>query len=80
MGELRKQISCYKSELASIKKMEEYLSMENYQKVVTDYNQLLEQYKGVKTLNKRAKLELKQSNERERTFLKLLKRTSEYGE
>lgn len=59
MGELRKQISCYKSELASIKKMEEYLSMENYQKVVTDYNQLLEQYKGVKTLNKRAKLELK---------------------
>lgn len=31
-------------------------------------------------MNKKLKIELKQSNQRERTFLKLLKKTKEYGE
>jgi len=33
----------------------------------------------VKSINKKLRTELKQSNERERTFLRLLKKTSEYG-
>ena len=59
--------------------MEEYLNADNYQKLVTEYNQLYDHYKGVKSINKKIRTELKQSNERERTFLKLLKKTSEYG-
>jgi len=34
----------------------------------------------MKQINKKMKLELSQSNKRERTFLKLLKKTKEYGE
>jgi hypothetical protein len=47
--------------------------------LVTEYNQLYDHYKGVKSINKKLRAELKQSNERERTFLKLLKKTNEYG-
>lgn len=59
--------------------MEEFLNADNYQKLVTEYNQLYDHYKGVKSINKKLRIELKQSNERERTFLKLLKKTNEYG-
>ena len=59
--------------------MEEFLNADNYQKLVTEYNQLYDHYKGVKSINKKLRTELKQSNERERTFLKLLKKTNEYG-
>lgn len=59
--------------------MDAYVYAENYQKLVTEYNQLYDHYKGVKQINKRVKLELKNCNERERTFLKLLKKTEEYG-
>lgn len=76
---MKKQVSSYKQELASIKKMDAYLNAENYQKLVTEYNQLYDHYKGVKQINKKVKLELKNCNERERTFLKLLKKTEEYG-
>ena len=79
MKELRKQVACYKTEIAQMQKMEEYLNADSYQKLVTEYNQLYDHYKGVKSINKKIKTELKQSNERERTFLKLLKKTSEYG-
>ena len=79
MKELRKQIACYKTEIAQMHKMQEYLNADNYQKLVTEYNQLYDHYKGVKSINKKIRAELKQSNERERTFLKLLKKTSEYG-
>lgn len=54
--------------------------MENYQKLVNDFNSLYDHYKAVKQLNKKLKSELQQSNQRERTFLKLLKKTKEYGE
>ena len=79
MKELRKQVACYKTEIAQMQKMEEYLNADNYQKLVTEYNQLYDHYKGVKSINKKLRAELKQSNERERTFLKLLKKTNEYG-
>ncbi len=62
-----------------MQKMEEFLNADNYQKLVTEYNQLYDHYKGVKSINKKLRTELKQSNERERTFLKLLKKTNEYG-
>jgi len=60
--------------------MEQFLSLDNYQKLINEFNRLYEHYKGLKQINKKMKLELKQSGQRERTFLKLLKRTSEYGE
>jgi len=60
--------------------MEQFLSLDNYQKLINEFNTLYEHYKGLKQINKKMKIELKQSNQRERTFLKLLKRTQEYGE
>lgn len=54
--------------------------MENYQKIVTDFNNLFDHYKATKATNKKLKGELQQSNQRERTFLKLLKKTDEYGD
>jgi thiamine kinase-like enzyme len=80
MREMKKQIASYKSELQGIKKMEAYLNLENYQKLINEFNTLYDHYKGLKQINKKLKLELKQSNQRERTFLKLLKKTKEYGE
>jgi predicted oxidoreductase len=79
MKELRKQIAVYKNEVQAFQKMDEYVNAENYQKLVIEYNQLYAHYKGVKHINKKLRTEIKQSNERERTFLKLLKKTQEYG-
>ena len=47
---------------------------------MTDYNSLYDHYKVKKLANIRLKDELQQSNQRERTFLKLLKKTEQYGE
>ena len=77
---MKKQLTCYKNEIAGIKKMESYLTLENYQKLINEFNSLYDHYKALKKVNKRLKLELKQSNQRERTFLKLLKKTAEFGE
>lgn len=63
-----------------MKKMESYITMDNYQKLVNDFNSLYDHYKANKGLNKKLKSELQQSNQRERTFLKLLKKTKEYGD
>ena len=60
--------------------MENYITMENYQKLVNDFNSLYDHYKVAKQLNKRLRTELQQSNQRERTFLKLLKKTNEYAD
>ena len=60
--------------------MEQYLTLENYQKLINEFNSLYDHYKGLKSINKKMKVELKQSNQREKTFLKLLKKTSEFGE
>lgn len=79
LKEMKKQISSYKSEIQGIKKMEQYLTLENYQKLINEFNTLYDHYKGLKQINKKLKAELKQSNQRERTFLKLLKKTQEYG-
>ena len=78
--EIKKQLACYKSEIANIKKTESYITMDNYQKLVNDFNSLYDHFKAAKALNKKLKSELQQSNQRERTFLKLLKKTNEYGE
>ena len=80
MKEMKKQIAAQKTEIAQIKQMEQFLSLDNYQKLINEFNTLYEHYKGLKQINKKMKVELKQSNQRERTFLKLLKRTHEYGE
>ena len=80
MKEMKKQMIAYKSEIQGIKKMEQYLTLENYQKLINEFNTLYDHYKGLKQVNKKLKIELKQSNQRERTFLKLLKKTKEYGE
>jgi hypothetical protein len=55
---MRKQISCYKEEVTNIKKMENYITMENYQKLVNDFNSLYDHYKVAKNLNKRLRTEL----------------------
>ena len=77
---MKKQIAAQKTEIQQIKQMEQFLSLDNYQKLINEFNTLYEHYKGLKQINKKMKVELKQSNQRERTFLKLLKRTHEYGE
>jgi len=80
MQEMKKQLTCYKDEIENMKKMEAHLTVENYQKLVNDFNQLYDHYKMHKQMSKKLKVELSQSNHRERTFLKLLKKTEEFGE
>lgn len=77
---MKKQLSCYKEEIENMQKMEAHMTAENYQKLVNDFNQLYDHYKLHKVTSKKLKAELYQSNQRERTFLNLLKNTSEYGE
>lgn len=77
---MKKQLTCYKEEIENMKKMEAHLTVENYQKLVNDFNQLYDHYKMHKQMAKKLKVELGQSNHRERTFLKLLKKTEEFGE
>jgi hypothetical protein len=38
MSEMKKQLSCYKEEIENMKKMEAHLTVENYQKLVNDFN------------------------------------------
>ena len=80
MQEMKKQLVCYKEEIENMKKMEAHLTVENYQKLVNDFNQLYDHYKMHKVMSKKLKSELAQSNHRERTFLKLLKKTNEFGD
>lgn len=42
--------------------MESYLTLENYQKLINEFNTLYDHYKGLKSINKKLKVELKQSN------------------
>lgn len=56
--EIKKQMHCYKTEIASIKKMESYITMDNYQKLVNDFNSLYDHFKAAKGLNKKLKAEL----------------------
>lgn len=73
---MKKQLACYKEELDQVKKMDDnYTQFENYQKLITDFNSLYDHYKVSKLANRRMRSELQQSNQRERTFLKLLKKT-----
>jgi hypothetical protein len=60
--EIKKQLNCYKQEIASIKKMDSYITMDNYQKLVNDFNSLYDHFKAAKALNKKLKAELQQSN------------------
>jgi hypothetical protein len=49
-----------------------------YQKLVTDFNLMYDHYRSQKLINKKLRAELQQSNQRERTFIKLLKKTEQY--
>ena len=60
--EIKKQLACYKSEIENIKKSESYITLENYQKLVNDFNSLYDHFKAQKQLNKKLKSELQQSN------------------
>ena len=66
--------------METIKKAESYFKLESYQKLINEFNQLFDHYKSLKQVNKKLKSELKQSNQRELSFLKLLKKTNEYGD
>ena len=59
MKEMKKQIASYKQEIQGIKKMESYLNLENYQKLINEFNTLYDHYKGLKAINKKLKVELK---------------------
>ena len=56
--EIKKQLTCYKQEITNIKKTESYITMENYQKLVNDFNSLYDHFKAAKQLNKKLKSEL----------------------
>lgn len=45
ISEMKKQLTCYKEEIENMKKMEAHLTVENYQKLVNDFNQLYDHYK-----------------------------------
>jgi len=55
---MKKQLACYKQEIANIKKTESYITMDNYQKLVNDFNSLYDHFKAAKALNKKLKSEL----------------------
>ena len=44
--------------MAQIKKTESYITMDNYQKLVNDFNSLYDHFKAAKQLNKKLKSEL----------------------
>ena len=54
--------------------------MNSYVTLSQDFDSLLDHYNMVKTINKKLKYELVQSGTREKQFLSLLKKTSEYGQ
>ena len=54
--------------------------MNSYMTLSQDFDSLLDHYNMVKTINKKLKYELVQSGTREKQFLSLLKKTSEYGQ
>ena len=56
---MKKQIAIYKDEVENIKKMESYLTLENYQKLINEFNSLYDHYKGLKQINQKIKAELK---------------------
>ena len=58
MAEMKKQLGCYKEEIENMKKMEAQLTVESYQKLVNDFNQLYDHYKLHKTQAKKLKAEL----------------------
>ena len=45
ISEMKKQLICYKDEIENMKKLESHLTVENYQKLVNDFNQLYDHYK-----------------------------------
>ena len=55
ISEMKKQLISYKEEIDNMKKMENHLTVENYQKLVNDFNQLYDHYKLHKTTSKRLK-------------------------
>ena len=59
MKEMKKQIAGQKTEIQQIKQMEQFLSLDNYQKLINEFNTLYEHYKGLKQINKKMKVELK---------------------
>lgn len=56
------------------------MNMNSYMTLSQDFDSLLDHYDMVKTINKKLKYELVQSGTREKQFLSLLKKTSEYGQ
>lgn len=75
--ELKKTCTAYKEEITQFKESDEaYQELENYQKLITDFNNLYDHYQVSKQMNKRLRYELQQGNARERCFIKLLKQTS----
>lgn len=58
LTEMKKQMSCYKEEIENMQKMEAHLTVENYQKLVNDFNQLYDHYKMHKYMSKKLKVEL----------------------
>ena len=58
ISEMKKQMGCYKEEIENMQKMEAHLTVENYQKLVNDFNQLYDHYKMHKHMSKKLKIEL----------------------
>jgi len=46
-------MTCYKEEIENMQKMEAHLTVENYQKLVNDFNQLYDHYKMHKYMSKK---------------------------
>ena len=73
LSEIQKQVAKYKEEMDQMKNLEEQVTVENYQKLVEDFNHVYDHYKMHKHISKKLKIELSNSNDRERAFIHLLK-------
>ena len=57
--EMKKQLQCYKEEIENFKASDDtYELVENYQKLITDFNSLYDHYKAQKLVNKKMRVEL----------------------
>ena len=56
---MKKQLQCYKEEIENFKDSDDtYVLVENYQKLITDFNSLYDHYKAQKLVNKKMRVEL----------------------
>lgn len=71
--EIKLQLDCYKKEVEQLRNEDVGVLLDQYQKLVSEYNCLYDHYSSAKVKVTKYKQKVKQSTIRERKFLSLLK-------